>query len=123
MEGYEKEFGGRVVVMGWDEQEPVALTMLRETTGMSYCVEADVSACFASIYSHSIPWALVGHEVAKQNRDDQWYNLIDKCQRSMKRGETQGVPSGPATSNIVVRSYSIRSIKHLETLDTPSVDI
>ncbi|MCB4763274.1 MAG: reverse transcriptase, partial [Sulfurovum sp.] len=33
--------------------------------GKRYIVKADISNCFPSIYSHSIPWALVGKDVAK----------------------------------------------------------
>jgi len=103
MDEYDKELGGRVIVMGWEDREQETLAMLSQTTGMCYYVEADISACFASIYSHSIPWALVGHDEAKRQRNssDEWYNRVDKYQRLMKRGETQGVPIGPATSNIV----------------------
>ena len=28
--------------------------------GKKYIVKADISTCFPSIYTHSIPWALVG---------------------------------------------------------------
>ena len=30
-----------------------------------YIVKADISTCFPSIYTHSIPWALVGKDTAK----------------------------------------------------------
>ncbi len=75
---------------------------LEISMGQSYRVEADISSYFPSIYTHSIPWALVGKKKAKSNRkSDKWYNKLDKFQRDLKRSETQGVPVGPATSHII----------------------
>lgn len=69
-----------------------------------YFVYADISKCFPSIYSHSIPWALVEKETAKDHMNDntKWYNELDKKLRSMKNNETNGIPIGPDTSNIFV---------------------
>lgn len=40
--------------------------LLIHDKGMSrFLVQADVSTCFPNIYTHSIPWALVGKEKAK----------------------------------------------------------
>lgn len=67
-----------------------------------YIVQADISTCFPSIYTHSIPWALVGKEKAKQTRsDDIWYNNIDKMCSDMRNGETHGLLVGPHTSNLL----------------------
>ncbi len=71
--------------------------------GKRYCVEADISNCFPSIYSHSVPWALVGKETAKINKDDdrQWYNILDKFIRNTKNEETNGLLIGPHASNLI----------------------
>lgn len=67
-----------------------------------YVVHADISNCFGSIYSHAIPWALVGKKEAKKHiTDDTWYNLIDKRIRECKYGETNGILIGPHASNIL----------------------
>ena len=67
-----------------------------------FLVQADVSTCFPSIYTHSIPWALVGKEKAKQIvRDDTWYNRIDQVCSDMRNGETHGLLIGPHTSNLL----------------------
>ena len=72
------------------------------STGKFYRVEADISSFFPSIYTHSIPWALVGQQKAKSNWDrNEWYNKLDIFQRNLKRKETQGIPIGSATSNII----------------------
>ncbi len=65
-----------------------------------YRVIADISNCFPSIYSHSIPWALVGKEVAKSSSKTEWYNVLDCKLRNIKYKETNGLLIGPHTSNI-----------------------
>jgi len=65
-------------------------------------VEADISNCFPSIYSHSIPWALLGKEKAKKLKNDQkqWANILDKHLRNTKNEETNGILIGPHVSNL-----------------------
>ena len=85
-----------------DEQSPGLRLRLEISTGKFYRVEADISSFFPSIYTHSIPWALVGHQKAKSNwNSNEWYNKLDKVQQNLKRRETRGIPIGPATSNII----------------------
>lgn len=51
--------------------------------GKRFVVKADISTFFPSIYTHSIPWALVGKAVAKQNRSkSKWFIKLTK---SVKR--------------------------------------
>lgn len=71
--------------------------------GKKYQVDADISTCFPSIYSHSIAWALVGKETAKQNKKDTkiWYNKLDFYTRNTKNGETNGLLIGPDASNLL----------------------
>ena len=92
----------RISVMG-NEQFPQLRFQVKISTGKFYRVEADISSCFPSTYTHSIPWALVGLDEAKANsrKHNLWYNKLDKTQRDLKRGETQGIPIGPATSHII----------------------
>jgi hypothetical protein len=71
--------------------------------GKKYLVRADISNCFPSIYTHSIPWALVGKEESKNNTKEynKWYNKIDEDCRNLKEAETHGILIGPHTSNII----------------------
>ncbi len=71
--------------------------------GKKYMVHADISKCFPSIYSHAIPWALIGKNEAKKYTHDErlWYNKIDKYTRNSKNGETHGLLIGPHTSNVL----------------------
>ncbi len=73
--------------------------------GSKYVVHADISTCFPSIYTHSIPWALVGKGFAKQHAGkkwaNEWYNQIDHYAQICKNGETHGVLIGPHASNLL----------------------
>ena len=71
--------------------------------GKRYLVQADISKCFPSIYSHAIPWAIATKEVAKQTvyDDSLWYNKLDLEVRNSTNGETHGLLIGPHTSNIL----------------------
>ncbi len=71
--------------------------------GKRYIVNADISTFFPSIYSHSLPWALVGKNTAKSNRNQgrQWYNKLDNFVRGIKYGETHGLLIGPDASSLL----------------------
>lgn len=70
--------------------------------GSRYIVYADISTCFPSIYTHSIPWALVGKTNAKQKKGDkQWYNEIDTTARNINNQETKGLLIGTHASNLL----------------------
>jgi len=61
-----------------------------------------LTSFFPTIYTHSIPWAVLWKEEAKNNRSDtEWSNLLDKKSRNIKNGETNGIPIWPDTSNII----------------------
>jgi hypothetical protein len=106
------EFGlhedGRIVVHRYDhtsadgeveDQDPLS------DFGKSYQIKTDINNFYYSVYSHALPWALVGHEEAKKHKGpkhkDEWYNQIDRAVQQCQRGETKGVPVGPATSTIL----------------------
>lgn len=70
-----------------------------------YIANADIATCFPSIYSHSIPWALVGKTIAKRESgkkfESKWFNQLDFYTRNLKYGETNGVLIGPHSSNLI----------------------
>lgn len=100
---------GRILVMDYENAQQKIERHVELTFSKKFFVNTDISNFFPSIYSHSIPWALVGFDVAKKQRDPQlWFNQVDKCVRAMKRDETNGVPIGPATSNIVSEAILVR---------------
>ena len=87
----------------WKTDGNPELDLLMLEKGPSrFVVHADISTCFPSIYTHSIPWAAVGKKEAKVNkRDDIWYNKIDKACSNLCEGETHGLLIGPHASNLV----------------------
>ena len=86
-----------------DGNPETGLLFLKPQGASKYIVKADISTCFSSIYSHSLPWAFVGKEVAKTTRTDNslWYNQIDAACSTMKNGETHGLLIGLYASNLL----------------------
>ena len=84
----------------WKNDGDPEINLLKDN---KYVVHADISNCFGSIYTHAIPWALVGKQEAKNNKKDKkkWYNKIDFSVRDCKCGETNGILIGPHASNII----------------------
>lgn len=82
---------------------PETELLFQSKCSSKYVVKADISTCFPSIYTHALPWAFVGKDVAKKTcKDDTlWYNKIDVACSSMKNGETHGLLIGPHASNLL----------------------
>ena len=76
---------------------------LDRAIGRRYLARADIAVFFPSVYTHAIPWAIHTKEIAKRQRHDKglYGNVLDERSRNMQRGETLGIPIGPATSNIL----------------------
>lgn len=64
---------------------------------------ADISMCFPSIYTHSLPWALNGWTETKDNHCPAAYagNLLDRCVQACRDKQTNGLLIGPHTSNVI----------------------
>lgn len=96
---------GRIIIMNYEGSHEKIERALKMSFRNKFSVQTDISNCYPSIYSHAIPWALIGFKEAKAKKSkkfkNEWFNKIDEHQRLIKRGETQGVPIGPATSNII----------------------
>ncbi len=94
---------GRLTIMDYERPHYANARTLEHSFGKHFRVKADISSCYPSIYSHAIPWALVGFSEAKKAKSDygKWFNQVDKRQMTLCRSETSGLPIGPATSNIL----------------------
>lgn len=99
---------GRIMIMNYEDADEKAARSLEDSFGKMFRVETDISGCFNSIYTHSIPWAVIGFEAAKAKvkarpkQPEGWYDRLDMHQRWVKRNETQGIAIGPASSSIIV---------------------
>lgn len=83
-----------------------------------YCLVADVSRFFPSVYTHAIPWALHGRAAAKRDRSpssaQNYGNRLDYALRQAQDGQTVGIPVGPDTSRVtseIVLSAVDKAIK------------
>ena len=67
------------------------------------CVyETDITDCYGSIYTHSIPWALHGRKFAKKKKKDQLIgNVIDWLLQDMSYGQTNGIPQGSTLMDFI----------------------
>ena len=73
------------------EQQSIELALEYE-----YVLHTDISDCYGSIYTHSVPWAIHTKQTAKTKKTDYSLigNLIDKHLRDMAFGQTNGIPQG-----------------------------
>ena len=62
----------------------------------NYTFQADITDCYAAIYTHSIAWAVHGRAKAKAARTDKKLigNIIDSHIQDMRHGQTNGIPQG-----------------------------
>lgn len=68
-----------------------------------FILRADISQFYPSLYTHSIPWALHGKQVAKERRRDMTLlgNRLDRFIQQSQDSQTKGIPIGPDTSLVV----------------------
>lgn len=69
----------------------------------NHLLHADITDCYASIYTHSIAWALHGKATAKEKKSDKTLigNLIDGCIQDMQHGQTNGIPQGSVLMDLI----------------------
>jgi hypothetical protein len=84
----------------------------------------DIANFFHTIYSHSLPWAVLGKQHVKDvleppiNKadkvalDQHWSSQVDKAIQRGNSRETFGIPVGPDTSRMISRaSTPIRALR------------
>ena len=75
-------------------------------------LKADIANFFHTIYTHSIPWGVLGKQhvkdiregkdkKAKSDLEKHWASLLDVAIQGGNSRETFGIPVGPDTSRIV----------------------
>lgn len=65
----------------------------------------DLSNYYHTLYTHSIPWVIMGKNNAKKNRKTGFSNELDKLLQRAQYGETYGIPTGNLISRIVAELY------------------
>ena len=68
-----------------------------------YMFVTDITNCYGSIYTHSIAWAIMGKEKAKQERLNKALlgNRLDNYIQGMQNGQTNGIPQGNIVSDLM----------------------
>ena len=69
-------------------------------------VNLDINRFYESVYTHSIPWAVLGKDLAKSRYrsntlNKHWSNELDLLSRNSNDRQTIGLPIGPDTSRII----------------------
>ena len=82
------------------EQKSIELALDYE-----YTIQSDITDCYASIYTHTIAWALHTKTVAKEpkNRKNKKYIgvIIDSHLQDMSYGQTNGIPQGSVLMDFI----------------------
>jgi hypothetical protein len=89
-----KELNMAEQINAWWRQ--VEQESLKTALEFNYVLDADISNCYGSIYTHSLCWALHSREQCKdkENRRSLLGNKIDNLIQSMRYGQTNGIPQG-----------------------------
>lgn len=84
----------------WENMEQRSLALGLQ---YKYLFVTDITNCYASIYTHTIAWALMGKEEAGRKRFDKKLlgNRIDTYIRWMQSGQSNGIPLGSAVYDFV----------------------
>jgi hypothetical protein len=84
-------------------------------------LKTDLATFYPSIYTHSIPWAIHGKQVARSKRAKKWFgNQLDIWMRETQDRQTGGIPIGPDTSFVIAEVIASRLDQKLEKqLGTP----
>ncbi|ULG71971.1 RNA-directed DNA polymerase [Macrococcus brunensis] len=104
----------------WSEVEQESIELALDYREIMHL---DISNCYGSIYTHTIPWALHGKEQAKdkQGKEDLIGNKIDNLIQLMQNNQTNGIPQGSVLMDFIseiILSYAdkllVERIKNLD---------
>ncbi len=114
---------GRLVIMDYSDKLFELSQQTRMAHGKSHMVNADISSCFPSIYSHAVDWAVRGKSDAKKDlRSLHWAATLDKKVQCCSNGETKGLMIGPAISNVLAELVLQRVDGQLDAAFTRYID-
>jgi len=75
------------------------------SSSFPFTLNLDINRFYGSIYTHSLPWAILGKEEGQSRYRDgtlekHWSSETDKLLRACNNNQTIGIPIGPDTSRI-----------------------
>ena len=84
----------------WENVEHKTITL---SLKYRYMFVTDITNCYGSIYTHTIAWALMGKDTAKQKKGKKGLlgNMIDTYIQGMQYGQTNGIPQGSALFDFI----------------------
>ena len=76
---------------------------IKQSLEFAQMLKVDISNCYGSIYTHTIAWAVMGEEEAKNKRNNksELGNILDKKFQQMNYAETVGIPQGNVVSDLI----------------------
>lgn len=88
------------VTSWWEDVEQRSLEL---AVSYRYMFATDITNCYGSIYTHTVAWALMGKDEAKQKRHNSSLlgNIIDNYLQGMQYGQTNGIPQGSVLSDFI----------------------
>jgi RNA-directed DNA polymerase len=91
---------GAQILHWWQGIEQASIELALD---FNYVLHADIADCYASVYTHSIAWALHGKQKAKAKRHDPSLigNRIDNRIQDMQHGQTNGIPQGSVLLDLI----------------------
>jgi hypothetical protein len=95
-----KKDQGAQILHWWQGIEQASIDLALD---FNYVLHADITDCYASVYTHSIAWAMHGKTTAKAKKGDQSLigNAIDARIQDMQYGQTNGVPQGSVLVDLI----------------------
>ena len=79
--------------------------LIKDCPNYNYLIVTDIKSFYASIYTHSIAWAIHGKSFIKSGKN-RWNfgllgNKLDKFFQNSRDGQTNGIPTGSMVSDII----------------------
>ena len=91
---------GAQILHWWQGIEQASIDLALD---FNYVFHADITDCYASVYTHSVAWAMHGKSTAKAKRRDLSLigNAIDARLQDMQHGQTNGIPQGSVLVDLI----------------------
>ena len=84
----------------WEKIEQKSIELALD---FNHIYHTDITNCYGSIYTHSVPWALHSKRRSKkEQRENKLFgNLLDTYLRLMSYGQTNGIPQGSSLMDFI----------------------